>query len=74
MVNALKTAVEKVKELSVSRQEYAAHVLEHIAESASTHRIPQEHRIAVLQGLNQAKQRKFVSNASIKKILRRQWT
>jgi len=75
MVNALKTAVEKVRDLPEEKQEYAARVLEHIATSSSRiFRVPREHRAAVLKGLKQAKQKKFVSAAAVKKALHTRWT
>lgn len=73
MVNALKTAVEKVKELPVEQQEYAAQVLEHIATSTSVFRVPREHRAAVLKGLKQAKQKKYATARIVKKALRKKW-
>ena len=69
MVNALKTAVEKVKELPAKQQEYAARVLEHIAESATPYRVPEEHRADVLKRLKQAKQKKCAPARAIKKVL-----
>ena len=74
MVNALKTAVEKVKGLPVSQQKYAARVLEHIADSTSPFQVPREHRATVLKGLKQAKQKRYASAAAIKKALRSRWT
>ena len=74
MVNALKTAVEKVKELPAKQQEYAARVLEHIAQSTSLYHVPQEHRTAIRKGLGQAKQKKYAPAATVKRALRSRWT
>lgn len=74
MVNALKSAIEKVKGLPEEQQEYAAHVLERIAESLDTFRIPKGHRHAVLKGFRQSKQKRFASAASVKKAFRSSWS
>ncbi|MEK7156730.1 MAG: hypothetical protein AAB790_02895 [Patescibacteria group bacterium] len=73
MVNALKTAIEKVRELPQERQEYAAQILERIAESSGSYRVPRGHRKEVLKGLRQSKQKKFASAAAVKKALHTKW-
>ena len=74
MIQALETAVGKVKALPAKQQEYAARLLEHIAASeGSLYHVPREHREAVLKGLRQAKQKKFASDAAVKRALRMKW-
>ncbi len=73
MIQALETAVGKVKALPAKQQEYAAQVLEYIVKSTSTYQIPSEHRKAVLNGLGQAKRRLYASSAAVKKSLRKKW-
>lgn len=73
MVNSLKMAVEKVKELPEEQQEYAARVLEHIAESTNPYRVPHGHRQAILKGLKQVKGGKYATATAVKKALRGRW-
>jgi hypothetical protein len=54
MIKALEQAVEKVKELSAERQEYAAAVLEQIAEAGDgIYILTDEERRLVREGLDQ---------------------
>jgi heterodisulfide reductase subunit C len=54
MIKALEQAVEKVKELSAERQEYAAAVLEQIAEAGDgIYILTDEQRRLVREGLDQ---------------------
>jgi predicted transcriptional regulator len=62
MIKVLKQAIEKIKELSEDRQAYAAEVLEQIASAgADVFAVPDDHRAAILEGLEQAKRGEFVS-------------
>ena len=52
MIKALEQAIEKIKTLSEERQEYAAEVLEQIAESGDeVYRLSDEERRLVREGL-----------------------
>lgn len=63
MMKILEEAIEKVRNLSVERQAYAAEVLEQIAAAGGdVFPIPQGHRAAVLQGLGEAERAEFVSD------------
>ncbi len=54
MIKVLEQAIDKVKSLDPERQAYAAHVLEDIA-TTDPFEIPDDHLVAVLEGLEQAK-------------------
>ena len=74
MIQALETAVGKVKALPAKQQEYVAQVLEHIAASQRNfYKVPQEHREAILKGLGQAKRSIYAPDAAVKKSLRKKW-
>ena len=63
MIKVLKQAIEKIKELSEDRQAYAAEVLEQIAAAgADVFPVPDDHRAAILEGLEQAKRGEYVSD------------
>jgi vacuolar-type H+-ATPase subunit E/Vma4 len=75
MIKVLEDAVEKIKELPEDRQAYAAEVLQQIAAASGSERfvIPNEHRAAVLEGLDQARRGEFASDEQVDAILRRLW-
>jgi truncated hemoglobin YjbI len=55
MMKILEDAIEKVRKLPEERQVYVAEVLEQIAAAGSdVFTVPEEHRAAVLEGLEQA--------------------
>jgi len=63
MSQALEDAIKKVRELPEDRQAYVAEVLEQIAAAGGdVFLVPEEHRAAVLEGLDQAKRGEFVSD------------
>jgi hypothetical protein len=63
MSQVLEDAIEKVRRLPADRQAYVAEVLEQIAAAGSdVFLVPEEHREAVLEGLDQAKRGEFVSD------------
>jgi predicted transcriptional regulator len=63
MIKVLEQAIEKIKELPEDRQAYAAEVLEQIAAAGSGEfQVPEDHRAAVLEGLEQAQRGEFVSD------------
>jgi hypothetical protein len=54
MIKALETAIEKIKRLPEDRQAYAARVLDEIAgEGSGPFVVPDEHRAAILDALDQ---------------------
>lgn len=62
MIKLLEQAIEKVKALPEERQAFAAEVLEHIAAAESgVFHVPEEHRAAVLEGLEQARRGEFAT-------------
>ena len=74
MIKVLEQAIEKLKDLPAERQAYAAEVLEHIAAgNRSTFKVPDDHRAAVVEGLEQARRREFASDAAVDNLLRRPW-
>jgi predicted transcriptional regulator len=63
MIKALENAIEKVRKLPEDRQAYVAEILEQIADAESgLFVVPDSHRAAVLQGLEQAERGEFVSD------------
>jgi predicted transcriptional regulator len=75
MIKVLEDAIEKIKELPEDRQAYAAEVLQQIAAANASERyvIPEEHRAAVLEGLEQARRGEFASDEEVDAVLRRPW-
>jgi hypothetical protein len=74
MMRVLEQAIEKIKDLPEERQAYAAEVLEHIAASSGeVFHVPDEHRAAVLEGLEQAKRCEFADEETVERTLRRPW-
>jgi predicted transcriptional regulator len=64
MTRVLDDAIEKVKRLPEDQQAYIAEVLERIAASADgeVFVVPEEHRAAVLEGLEQARRGEYASD------------
>jgi len=63
MTRVLEDAIEKVRKLPEDRQAYVAEVLEQIAAVGSDlFTVPEDHRAAVLEGLEQAERGEFVSD------------
>jgi predicted transcriptional regulator len=66
MIKVLEEAIEKIKKLPQDRQVYAAEVLEHIAaDESDVFVVPEGHRAAVLEGLEQAERGEFVSDEEL---------
>jgi predicted transcriptional regulator len=63
MMKVLEDAIEKVLKLPEERQAYVAEALEQIAAAGSDpFSVPEEHRAAVLEGLEHAERGEFVSD------------
>jgi predicted transcriptional regulator len=63
MTKVLEDAIEKVRKLPEERQAYVAEVLEQIAAAGSdVFAIPESHRAAVLEGLEQAERGEFMTD------------
>jgi predicted transcriptional regulator len=63
MIKVLEDAIDKVRQLPADRQAYVAEVLEQIAAAGSDlFIVPEEHRAAVHEGLEQAERGEFVSD------------
>jgi len=63
MMKILEDAIEKVRKIPEERQAYAAEVLEQIAAAGSElFVIPEEHRAAVVEGLEQTERGEFVND------------
>ena len=63
MTKTLEAAIEKVRKLPEERQAYVAEVLEQIAAAGSDlFIVPEDHRVAVLEGFEQAERGEFVSD------------
>lgn len=63
MTKILEDIIEKVRRLPEDRQAYVAEVLEQIvANDGDLFVVPEEHRAAVLEGLQQAERREFATD------------
>ena len=72
MTKALEDAIDKVRQLPAARQAYVAEVLEHIAAAGSgVFSVPDDHRAAVLEGLEQAERGEFVGDDEMAALRRR---
>lgn len=71
MNQVLEDAIEKVRRLPADRQAYIAEVLEQIAAAGSdVFIVPDKHRFAVQEGLDQARRGEFVSDEEMSAL----WT
>jgi hypothetical protein len=69
MTRALEQAVEKVKKLSRERQEYAAEVLEQIAEAGDgVHALSEEERRLVREGLAELDRGEAATDAEVRAV------
>jgi hypothetical protein len=69
MIKALEQAVEKVKKLSAERQEYAAAVLEQIAEAGDgIYILTDEERRLVREGLDQLDRGDVATDAEVRAV------
>ncbi len=72
MTRVLEDAIEKVRKLPEDRQAYVAEVLEQIAAAGSDlFTVPEDHRAAVLEGLEQAERGEFVSHDEMAALWRK---
>ena len=72
MTKVLEDAIEKVRKLPEDRQAYVAEVLEHIAAAGSeVFTVPDGHRAAVLEGLEQSERGEFVSDDEMAALWRK---
>lgn len=69
MMKVLADAIEKVKKLSPERQQYAAEVLEQIAESGDEiYRLSDEERRLVQQGLDELDRGEAASESDVRAV------
>jgi predicted transcriptional regulator len=69
MIKALEQAVEKVKKLSRERQEYAAEVLEQIAEAGDeVYVLSEDERRLVQEGLAELDRGEFATEAEVRAV------
>ena len=74
MIKTLEQAIDKVRRLPVEQQAYAAHVLEQIAlDDGQPFLVPEDHRAAILEGLEQAQRGEFASDDAVDRLLRKPW-
>jgi predicted transcriptional regulator len=72
MTRVLEDAIEKVRKLPEDRQAYIAEVLEQIAAAGSDRfTVPEDHRVAVLEGLEQAERGEFMSDDEMTALWRK---
>lgn len=72
MTKVLEDAIEKVRKLPADRQACAAEVLEHIAAAGNDiFTVPDGHRAALLEGLEQAERVEFVSEDEMAALWRK---
>jgi predicted transcriptional regulator len=66
MTKILEDAIEKVRKLPEERQVYVAEVLEQIAAAGSdVFTVPEDHRAAVLEGLEQAERGQLMTEGEM---------
>jgi hypothetical protein len=69
MIKVLEQAIEKIRELPEDRQAYAAEILEQIAAAGSgVFQVPDDHRAAILEGLEQTRRGEFVSDGEMAEL------
>ena len=69
MIKALEEAIEKIKGLSKERQEYAAEVLEHIAQADDeVHHLTDEERRLVDEGLAELNRGEAASEVEVRAV------
>lgn len=69
MIKALEQAIEKVKALSKERQQYAAEVLEQIADADdNVYRLSDEERRLVHEGLAELDRGEFTPEADVRAV------
>lgn len=69
MTKVLEDVIEKVRRLPEDRQAYVAEVLEQIvANDGDLFVVPEEHRAAVLEGLEQAERGEFATDREMAAI------
>lgn len=69
MIKVLEDAIEKVKQLPPERQEYAAEVLEQIAEAgAAVYPLSDEERLLVREGLAELDRGDVASDAEVRTV------
>ncbi len=74
MIKSLETAIEKIKRQPPERQAYAAHVLDEIAAfDGEKFHVPDEHRTAVLEALEQMKRGERAPAEAVETVLRKPW-
>ena len=64
MIEKLERAIEKVKRLPSDRQAYAAMLLDEVA-SGGKFNVPEDHKAAVLEGLEQARRGERATDAEM---------
>ena len=73
MTTALEKAIEKVKALSVERQDYVAEVLEEIAAEGDVYRLTDSERQLVRKGTAELDRGEYSSDSAVAAVLRRPW-
>ena len=69
MIKVLEQAIEKVKALSTERQEYAAEVLEQIADAGdAVYHLSDEERRLVREGLAELDRGEFATEAEVRAV------
>ena len=69
MIEILEQAIEKVKALSTERQEYAAEVLEQIADAGdAVYHLGEEERQMVREGLAELDRVEIATNAEVRAV------
>lgn len=74
MIKALETAVEKIRRLPPDKQAYAARVLDEIAgDQKAPFVVPDEHRAAILESLDQLEGGRRAAPDQANLLLREPW-
>ena len=73
MITALEKAIEKLKTLSIERQEYVAEVLEEIAAEGDVYQLTDGERQLVREGVAELDRGEYASDVAVNVALRRPW-
>lgn len=73
MIKDLEKAIEKVKALSIERQQYVAELLEEIAAEGDVYQLTDSQRELIRVGIAELDRGEYASDDAVDAVLRRPW-
>ena len=73
MIKDLEKAIEKVKALSIERQQYVAELLEEIAAEGDVYQLTDSQRELIRAGIAELDRGEYASDDAVDAVLRRPW-